>query len=169
METTVKNGGEGLAVFLAASMSWSMRSVVISRGFSQMTCLPAFKAASAGSRCAPEECRISNDFQIRIREEFVDVRVGLAAVFGSELFSRFGSEIENGLEFAARHGSYGFCVEVTDHAGADDSEFHVKMVVGGLVRGCGQCPAGMFGGEAHACKGGNGHGSDLSVSPAPTP
>jgi hypothetical protein len=32
------------------------------------------------------------------------------------------------VEFAAGHGGDGFGVEVADHAGTDDSEFHGKVV-----------------------------------------
>ena len=77
-----------------------------------------------------------DDLQLGIGEEFIDVRVCLAAVFCREFFRSLAAQVEDGLEFAASHGDNSFCVKVADHAGSDDSEFHVGKGLGFVTCRC---------------------------------
>jgi hypothetical protein len=66
----------------------------------------------------------SDNFQLRIGQEFSHVREGLAAVFAGEFVGCLLAKVENRVESSACHGGDSFGVEVADHSGSDDSKFH---------------------------------------------
>ena len=70
-----------------------------------------------------------DDLQFVIAEELVNVAERLGSELLCELLRGFGPEVEDGVQFSTRHGLDGLPVELADHAGPDDSEFHEEVGV----------------------------------------
>ena len=87
----------------------------------------------AGSGCGKSRLEVSttgrrdgDDVQIRVGEKFIEVSVAFTAVGSDQLIDRILATSVEGVQFASGHGLDGLSVEVGDHAGTDDSEFHVS-------------------------------------------
>ena len=134
METAVQHGGEGLAVLgsgldeLVDALGGDLERLLADH------VLACVQGGERGVEVRSRRRADGDDFQLGIGEEFIDVRVSLAAIFRREFFRSLAAQVEDGLEFAAGHGGDGLCVEVADHAGADDSEFHRGKGFGFVTR-----------------------------------
>ena len=105
-----------------ASMMRSHFLSVISSGFSTMTCLPAFAAATAGSMWAPLGVAIVTASTAGVGEHRVDRVVAAAADLLGEGLGAAGRRVGAGDELGAADVGQGLGVKATDHAGADDAE-----------------------------------------------
>ena len=66
-----------------------------------------------------------DDFEFGVSKKVFHGGKAFGVVFLRELVGAFLVEVEDRVESAASHGSDRFGVKVADHAGADNSEFHV--------------------------------------------
>ena len=64
--------------------------------------------------------------QFVVGEELVNVAEGFRPELFRELLRGVRPEVEHGMQFAAIHGLDGLAMELADHAGPDNSEFHER-------------------------------------------
>ena len=125
VKATVEDGGKSFSVGGSGGDQFVATLGGDFEGFfddSVLTCIEGRKGrvevGSAGSADG-------DDFELGVAEKFCHIGKALGVVFFSEFVGPFLVEIEDRVESAARHGGDSFSVKVADHAGADDSEFHV--------------------------------------------
>ena len=98
------------------------RSNVTSSGFSIMTCLPAFAAATAGSMWAPARRTYRYDGDFWVGKHFLQRGIGLATLVLRKLSGRLRAGIRASDQFGVIYVSDRFCVKISNHPAADDTE-----------------------------------------------